>query len=120
MNLIKSITFFVIMVLLLIFVIQNGGVLSSPVSFEMDLFVKDFSTGPVPLYSVLLVAFCSGLLISGLWGLVHRWRLRSQNRQMNRLLAERERELNSLRNLPVLEAQGLGTGEALSERQGGN
>ncbi len=120
MNLLRSIILFIAVILLLIFVIQNGGVLSSPVSFQMDLFVKDFSTGPVPLYSVLLLVFCSGLLISGLWGLVHRLRLRSQNRQVSRLLQERERELNSLRNLPVLEAQETGTGQPLPERQGGN
>lgn len=120
MNLLKSIILFIVVVLLLIFVIQNGGVLSSPLSFRMDLFVKDFSTGPVPLYSVLLIVFCFGLLISGLWGWVHRLRLRSQNRQVTRLLQERERELNSLRNLPVLEVQESGAGQTVPERQGGN
>jgi len=59
----------------------------------------------LPLYGVLLFAFLLGFCIGGTWWLVNHLRLRAQFKRVNRLLMEKERELDSLRNLPVLEGQ---------------
>jgi putative membrane protein len=106
MKAVKSIVSLLGVALLLVFVLQNSEVLSTPVSLTLDLFMKDFSPGPLPLYVLLFLIFFLGLIISGTVALLDRLRSRAQLRRLNRALTEKERELNSLRNLPVLESPG--------------
>jgi lipopolysaccharide assembly protein A len=105
MRVIRGVLTLLFVVVLLVFVIQNGGVLASSVALRLDLFLSDLSPQPVALYGLLLIAFLVGLILGGTWWLATHLRLRSQFRRLTRLLAEKERELNSLRNLPVLEAE---------------
>ncbi len=108
MKAIKSLVSLLVVALLLVFVLQNSEVLSTPISLTLDLFMKDLSPGPLPLYVLLFLFFFVGLILSGTMALVDRVRSRAQLRRLNRALDEKERELNSLRNLPVLEGPGQG------------
>ena len=105
MRVIRGFLTLLFVVVLLVFVIQNGGVLASSVTLRLDLFLSDLSPQPVALYGLLLIAFLVGFILGGTWRLATHLRLRSQFRRLHRILAEKERELNSLRNLPVLEAE---------------
>lgn len=105
MKYVKNVLLLLVVVLLVIFVLQNGEQLTKPVDFRLDLYVEEVSLGPSPLYSVLLITFFTGLLISGVLGWIQRLRRRAENKRLNRLLMEKDRELNSLRNLPVLEGE---------------
>jgi putative membrane protein len=105
MKYVKNILLLIVVVLLVVFVLQNGKQLTEPVHFRLGLYLKAISTGPAPLYSVLLLAFFLGLLIGAVLGWIHRLRRRAEVRRLNRLLMEKDRELNSLRNLPVLEGE---------------
>ena len=115
MRVIRGFLTLLVVVVLLVFVIQNGGVLASNVTLRLDLFLSDLSPQPVALYGLLLIAFLVGLMLGGTWWLATHLRLRSQFRRLSRLLAEKERELNSLRNLPVLEAETRVTGTSTGE-----
>ncbi len=116
MRSIKSVLSLLVVALLLVFVLQNGGVLGKQEQFRLDLLLRDFSPGPVPLYGVLLLAFVLGFCIGGTWWLGNHLRLRAQFKRVNRLLVEKGRELNSLRNLPVLEGQFPGKEEPAAAR----
>jgi uncharacterized integral membrane protein len=114
MKAIKSILSVIIVVLILIFVLQNSAELSKNVSFHLNLYLKDVSPGELPLYSALLCSFFLGVCFGGVLGLANRLRHRAQFRKLNRLIVEKDRELNSLRNLPVMESQVQGKGDAAS------
>jgi uncharacterized integral membrane protein len=103
MRIIKSVASLLLVAVLLIFVMQNSAALVAPVTLQMDLWVRDFSPGPIPVYGVLLFSFAGGLLLGGFWALGQRIRVRRQLREMQRLVTEKEKELTSLRNLPMLE-----------------
>lgn len=104
MRVIKSLFWVIVVAVLLTFVLQNGPRLTEPVEIRLDLFLKDLSPGALPLYGFGLVAFLVGLLLGGGWGVLQQLRLRGRIREAQRLIQERERELSSLRNLPVVEA----------------
>jgi putative membrane protein len=118
MRIFKNVLLSLVAVLLFVFVLQNGGELTKPVDFSLDLWVKDLSLGPSPLYSVLLVTFFLGLLISGVLGLIHHLRRRAEYKRVNRLLIEKDQELNSLRNLPVLEGESQANAASSSPQTG--
>lgn len=105
MKVVKNVLLIILVVLIFIFTIQNRETLSGPFSFRLNLYVIDLSTGTMPLYSIILISFFSGLLLSAVLGWFHRLKLRVQYRTTKSLLDKREQELNSLRNLPVLETQ---------------
>ena len=113
----KSIISVIIVVILLVFVLQNGGELSKPAIFHLDLYIVNLSSGPLPLYSIILAIFILGLLISGVMGWATRIRLRSENKRLNRLYLEKDREVNDLRNLPVTEDES-GDKDALPSSSG--
>jgi uncharacterized integral membrane protein len=108
MKVTKAILLIMIVVLVFVFTIQNRETLSSPSSFRLHLYVKEFATGEVPFYSVLIICFFAGLLISGVLGWIYRFRLQTECKAIKGRLEEKEKELNSLRNLPVLESQDQG------------
>lgn len=103
MRVMKSLFWVIVVAVLLIFVLQNGSALTAPVEIRLNLFLKDFSPGALPLYGFGLVAFLVGLLLGGGWGVLQQLKLRGRIREAQRLLQERERELSSLRNLPIVE-----------------
>lgn len=103
MKILRSVAGAVIAVVILVFILQNGQELVEPVDFRLDLALVDLSPGQVPLYSILITLFFAGVLISAVVAWVHHFRLRRRFKRLIKELEEKERELDSLRNLPVLE-----------------
>ncbi len=110
MRILKGVFWLVLTFVLLVFVLQNGSELIRPVEIKLDLFLKDFSPGSIPQYGLVLSALLVGLLIGGVWGVLHQLRLRAKLKETQRLLKDRENELESLRNLPVVETASLQSG----------
>lgn len=110
MRVVKAVFWVGLTFVLLVFVLQNGAELARPVEIKLDLFLKDLSPGSIPQYGLVLGVLLAGLLIGGLWGLFQQLRLRARLREAQRLLKERENELDSLRNLPVVESASVQTG----------
>jgi uncharacterized integral membrane protein len=111
MRIIRSILWLLVVVLLLVFVVQNNDELGKGVSLRMTLFVQEIPVGVIPMYGVMIFCLLAGLLLGGGWGVFQQLRLRGQLRRAVRLLSEKEKELDSLRNLPVLESQRQAAGE---------
>ncbi len=94
---------FVVLLLLLGFIVavQNYGTLVNPVTFGLDLYFIKYETSGMPLALVAVITFLIGLIAAWLYGISERFRLRKQIKSLIRDSREKEKELNSLRNLPV-------------------
>ncbi len=106
----KSIFWVGILCLVIVFALQNGAELVRPVEIRFDLFVKDLSPGAIPQYGLVLSALLIGLLVGGVWGLIQQLSTRARLRETQRLLRDKEKELDSLRNLPVVDSSSVPAG----------
>jgi|YelNatPaOPRAMG01_1025707.scaffolds.fasta_scaffold00822_20 uncharacterized integral membrane protein len=104
MRTVRTIFWLVLVVFLLVFFLQNSQTLTMPVEIRLNLWLKDFSSPQAPLYGVVIGSFIVGLALGAVWGIVGQLRLRGRIRGMDKLLQEKERELSSLRNLPLTES----------------
>ncbi|MBN1848604.1 MAG: LapA family protein [Deltaproteobacteria bacterium] len=91
----------VIMLLVVVLIAENLAALSTTVVFRIVFFSFRIETADMPLYYVLPIAFLFGVLITGVYGIRERFHL---SKQIKTLMAEsraKDKELNSLRNLPI-------------------
>ena len=99
--------------LAVIFVVQNSEFLGQTTQFKLDLFVFDNvqKSIPLPLYFVILAAFLLGGLAAIFFLICDRIRLSLGLRKARRKIKHLERELHSLRTLPL----SVGSGSVLTE-----
>ena len=89
--------------LAVIFVVKNSEFLGQTTQFKLDLFVFDTvqKSIPLPLYFVILAAFLLGGLSAIVFLICDRVRLSVNLGKARRKIKHLERELNSLRTLPL-------------------
>ena len=88
--------------LAVIFVVQNSEFLGQTTQFKLDLFItKAQETIPLPLYFVILAAFLLGGLSAIFFLICDRIRLGFKLCKAKRKIKHLERELTSLRTLPL-------------------
>ncbi len=89
--------------LAVIFVVQNSEFLGQTTQFKLDLFLFDSvqKSIPLPLYFVILAAFLLGGLSAIFFLICDRIRLGLNLTKARRKIKHLERELNSLRTLPL-------------------
>lgn len=94
---------FVLLVLLVvvIIVVQNYESLATKVSFRANFMFWSGESPGIPLSLVAIITFFIGVIFSGSYGMVERFRLKKQIKVLVNEAKERDEELNSLRNLPV-------------------
>lgn len=94
---------FILLVLLVvvIIVVQNYGALATKVSFRADFMFWEGESPGIPLSLVAIITFFIGVIFSGSYGMAERFRLKKQIRSLLSEAKEKDKELNSLRNLPV-------------------
>jgi uncharacterized integral membrane protein len=89
-------------VLILIVAIQNNETMSTTVQLRLNpVFAAEQKSGDISLYQLVLVAFLLGVVSTGLYGMVERFRLKRQIRTLTRDLQDKDKEIGSLRNLPL-------------------
>jgi uncharacterized integral membrane protein len=98
---VKFIVAILIMLVVVILVVQNQGAFATDVTFRVDLPGIHWQLSNVSVYHVVTVAFLFGILIAGLYGMVERFRLKKEIRELRKASSQKDAELNSLRNLPV-------------------
>ena len=111
MNYIKLIVSTLVVALAIIFMIQNIEALSHPLAIRLNLFLVHFKTTPYATYLIILLAFFVGLLAASVLGVLERLRMRRHIKAQQKQINQLNRELSSLRNLPV-------TGATLEKPQG--
>jgi uncharacterized integral membrane protein len=99
---IKALLVILLVVLVVIVAVENIPNLKTPVVFSIDLgFGIKRQTPDIPLAVVAVVTFLVGVISMGLYGITERFRLKRQIKILLKEVKEKEKELDSLRNLPV-------------------
>lgn len=98
---VKVIVVILLLLLVVILAVQNYEALATTVTFRVNLGFFNYQTSQVPLSLIAIITFLVGVLASGLYGIAERLRLKRQIRTLTKNVGEKDKELNSLRNLPV-------------------
>jgi ATP adenylyltransferase len=75
--------------------------MSTPLKFKVDLLFYKAETPSMSVYLVAIITFCLGVLVTGSYGIIERFRFKKEIKVLEKNVKEKEKELNSLRNLPV-------------------
>ncbi len=98
---VKVILVILFLLLIVILAVQNYDALATPISFKVNLGFLNFETSQMPLSLIAIITFLVGVLASGLYGITERFRLKKQIKTFIKDVREKDKELSSLRNLPV-------------------
>ena len=98
MKYLKLVIMLVIILVLVALVHLNNSILGTNVVFEFGFNIQ---SPAMYLWVVLLIVFFLGVLITSLVGIVERFKLKKRIKILMRESKEKDKELNSLRNLPI-------------------
>ncbi len=103
---VKWVVLLLLIVLLIVFLIQNIDAILAPTTFEFKLFgLLHVSSKPIPLYGLILGSIFGGGLMTVIYLGLGNFRLRSSLRSLQKQKNSLQEELKSLRNLPITEAE---------------
>jgi uncharacterized integral membrane protein len=105
MRYIKAFVGFVFMFLAVILIVQNLEQLSKALTLRVNLLFWAHETPPMAFYLVIIIAFLLGIFIAGLYGIIERFKLKKKIRMLSKESREKDKELNSFRNIPVVESR---------------
>jgi uncharacterized integral membrane protein len=91
----------ILMLVVVILIVQNHEALSTKVSFRVSFFSYNVQSSMMSVYYIITISFLFGVIISGTYGIIERFRLMKELKSLRASSQEKERELNSLRNLPI-------------------
>ncbi len=107
---IRAIISILVMLLVVILVVENLGELSKTLTFKINLMFWSYESPQMSFYFVMIIVFLLGILIASLFGMLERFKLKKKTKKLAKESREMEKELNSLRNLPIVEKEvGNGT-----------
>jgi lipopolysaccharide assembly protein A len=101
MSYLKAIVLSAVVALAIIFMVQNIESLSHPLSIRLNLVFLKLESAAYATYLVILLGFFVGLLAASLLGIAERFRLRKAIRDQQKEIEGLNKELSSLRNLPL-------------------
>ena len=102
MRQLKIILLILLGVVVIVVIVQNHEAMSTTVKFRLNtMFFGEKSTSDVSIYEVVLLSFLLGVVVTGVYSMVERFHLKRRMRALTKELELKDRELNSLRNLPI-------------------
>lgn len=104
MRYVKIIFLFLFLTLLMVFVFENMGALSHPVSLRYDLAFVVLGPLEIPLYVLLFLAIFCGVLSVAFIDILLLFRQRRLMKKKDKQIKDLESELDKFRNLPLTEA----------------
>ena len=113
---IKAIISVVLMLLAVILIVENLEQLSQQLTLKVDFYFWGWKTEPMSFYFVIIIVFLLGILIASLFGMFERFKLKKKIRVISKEKRDKDKELNSLRNLPLVESKIEDT-EVIEENQ---
>lgn len=87
--------------LCMIFFVQNTEILTANLDLQFHLFNWSWFSATVPIYVFILLFFVLGAIVSMLYFFMERIRLARELKQSRSRIQSLEKELNSLRNMPL-------------------
>ncbi|KQC08715.1 MAG: hypothetical protein APR62_00175 [Smithella sp. SDB] len=64
-----------------------------------------FKIPPVPVYLLIFISVLFGVIITGFWGIVERFRLNRTIKRLNKVVRDLRREMHADENPPVIDEQ---------------
>jgi lipopolysaccharide assembly protein A len=101
---VKAFISLILMLFAVIIIVENLEQLSRALTLKIDLLFWAVESPPMAFYFVLIIVFLFGILIAGLFGIVERFKLKKQIRDLLKENKGRDKELDSLRNLPIVQS----------------
>lgn len=102
MSHLKIIVGILIGLFVIIVAVQNNDTLNTTVALRLNpLIGGEMKSGQISLYQLILISFLVGVLGTGIQGMVERFRLKRRIKYLSRELQDKDKELSSLRNLPL-------------------
>jgi hypothetical protein len=99
---VKAIILVLVGLLIVVAIVQNNQAMSTDLTFRFNpLLLPEWKAAGVSVYQVAFIAFFLGVVIVGSFGLIERFRLKKKIKGLSKELERKDRELNSLRNLPI-------------------
>jgi uncharacterized integral membrane protein len=102
---VKAIVSILVMLFVVIIVVENLEQLSKTLTLRIDLLFWGAKTSPMAVYLVVIIAFLIGIFVAGLLGIFERFRLKREIKRLSSENKEKDKELNSYRNLPIVEEE---------------
>lgn len=103
MRFVKTFILLLLLVAMVLFFLQNSAELEKEFIFNFKLYVGDlaWTSGPIPFFFIVLVAFAFGCLVTLMLLGLDRFRLAAKIRQDGKKMKTMEKELQDLRQLPL-------------------
>ena len=102
----KFILWILVALIIVVLIVQNHDAMSTLVVFKADFRIFQFRSSETSLYLIVTSAFLFGVIITGLYGMVERFKLKRQIKTLINDSRVKDKELNSLRNLPITSDEG--------------
>jgi len=91
----------ILMLVVVILIVQNHEAMSTKVAFRVSFFSLELRSSLMSVYYIVTISFLFGVIVSGTYGIIERFRLTKALKLLKSVSQEKEKELNSLRNLPI-------------------
>jgi len=102
---IKAIISLLVMLLVIILVVENLEQLARTLTLKVNLYFWAWETPPMAFYLVVIIVFLLGILVASFYGIVERFKLKKRLRMLSKENREKEKEVNSFRNLPIVDSK---------------
>ncbi len=99
---IKFLIYVFIFIGVLVLIIQNHQAFNTKVVFNVDLWFAKYESTEISIYIISVAAFTLGLIVSWVYNLFDRIQLIRKIGKLNNQIKQKDKELNSLRNLPLV------------------
>jgi uncharacterized membrane protein YciS (DUF1049 family) len=98
---IKFLVYVFIVFVVVTLIIQNHEAFNTRVVFRANLLISQYESTGITVYLISAIAFTLGLIISWLYNLLDRFQLKREITRLRNEVKNKDKELNSLRNLPI-------------------
>jgi len=99
MNAMKTILIILMMGFLMVFAIENTQSLTQMVYLRLNFGIKNYSFPPLPLYTLILLPFCGGILFMAILMMAKNFQWKRRIKDKDRTIKVLQEELNSLKGL---------------------
>ena len=95
---------FLVFIMLLVFIllVQNHEAFNTKIILKANLLIGHYETPELSIYLISTISFVLGVIIIWVYDLLERIQLRRQIKKLKNESKEKDNELNSLRNLPII------------------
>lgn len=101
----KYIISLLLMLLAVILIVENLEQLSKTLILRVNLLFWAHETPQMPFYLVIIIVFLLGILVASFYGIVERFKLKKRIRILSKENTEKDKELDSFRNLSIVESK---------------